>query len=75
LFVVFIILAAPLQQLAARIYENGGVIGAVCHGTIALGNIRLSNGQYLIHDRKVTGQQKYMKQIKSVCTGHFCTMY
>jgi hypothetical protein len=23
----------------------------------------------------VTGQQKYMKQIKSVCTGHFCTMY
>jgi putative intracellular protease/amidase len=24
----------PTQKLAAAIYENGGVIGAVCHGLL-----------------------------------------
>ena len=44
---------AHLQKVVARIYESGGVVGAVCHGPAALVNVRLSNGAYLVADRKV----------------------
>jgi putative intracellular protease/amidase len=44
-----------LNKLAAKIYERGGVVAAVCHGPAALVNIKLSNGDYLIKDKKVTG--------------------
>ncbi len=40
---------------AARLYEKGGVIGAVCHGPAALLPITLSNGELLISDKTVTG--------------------
>ncbi|CZF79254.1 Molecular chaperone Hsp31 and glyoxalase 3 [Grimontia celer] len=45
---------APTASLAAKLYENGGVIGAVCHGPAALLPITLSNGQPLIADKTVT---------------------
>ncbi len=41
-------------RLAAEIYENGGIIAAVCHGPAALVNIKLSNGNYLVAGKKVT---------------------
>jgi putative intracellular protease/amidase len=44
-----------LAQIAARIYENGGVVAAVCHGPAALINIKLTNGRYLIEEKKLTG--------------------
>jgi putative intracellular protease/amidase len=44
-----------VSSVSARIYERGGVVAAVCHGPAALVNIRLSDGQYLITDKKVTG--------------------
>jgi putative intracellular protease/amidase len=44
-----------LNKLAANIYEKGGVVAAVCHGPAALINVKLSNGQYLIKGRAVTG--------------------
>lgn len=44
-----------LQEISRKIYESGGVISAVCHGTSALLNIRLPEGQYLINDRQITG--------------------
>jgi putative intracellular protease/amidase len=37
-----------LAQLAARTYERGGVVGAVCHGPAGLVNVKLSNGAYLV---------------------------
>lgn len=46
---------APLANLAAAIYEKGGVVGAVCHGPAALLNIKLTNGEYLIKGKKVAG--------------------
>jgi len=46
---------ARLQAISREIYENGGVISAVCHGVTGLLNITLSNGDYLIADRAVTG--------------------
>jgi len=37
------------------IYENGGVVSAVCHGPAGLLNVKLKNGDYLIKDKMVTG--------------------
>ncbi|WP_433830361.1 type 1 glutamine amidotransferase domain-containing protein [Flavobacterium anhuiense] len=42
-----------LQEITRKIYENNGVVGAVCHGPSGLVNIKLSNGQYLVADKKV----------------------
>jgi len=42
-----------LAKIAAKIYENGGIVSAVCHGPCALLNIKLSNGKYLIEGKKI----------------------
>lgn len=34
-------------------YENGGVVAAVCHGPAALVGVRLSDGGYLVAGKKV----------------------
>lgn len=44
-----------VAKLSAAHYEQGGVIGAVCHGPAGLLPITLSNGQKLIADKSVTG--------------------
>lgn len=43
-----------LAQLASRIYENGGIVAAVCHGPAALVNVKLSSGQYLVAGKKLS---------------------
>lgn len=42
-----------IAAIAVKIYENNGVIGAVCHGPAGLVNIKLSNGKYLVDGKKV----------------------
>lgn len=42
-----------LATLAQEVYEKGGLVGAVCHGPIALANVKLSNGDYLIAGKEV----------------------
>lgn len=42
-----------VQKLTREIYEAGGVVGAVCHGPSALVNVKLSNGRYLIGDKRI----------------------
>jgi len=44
-----------LQDLARKIYENNGVVAAVCHGVVGLLNIKLSDNRLLLKDRQVTG--------------------
>ncbi|MDO6706102.1 type 1 glutamine amidotransferase domain-containing protein [Photobacterium sp. 1_MG-2023] len=44
-----------LQMLTRSIVEQGGIVGAVCHGYCGLLNTRLSSGELLVSDRKVTG--------------------
>ncbi|WP_295893549.1 type 1 glutamine amidotransferase domain-containing protein [uncultured Vibrio sp.] len=46
---------ASFAQLAAKHYESGGVIAAVCHGPAALLPITLSNGDSLLASKSVTG--------------------
>lgn len=44
-----------LQQIIRKHYENGKLVAAVCHGVCALLNVKLSNGEYLVKDKKMTG--------------------
>jgi putative intracellular protease/amidase len=45
---------AAFASAAAKIYEAGGVVSAVCHGPAALVNVQLSNGAYLVADKRVS---------------------
>ncbi len=42
-----------IATIAAKIYENNGIVSAVCHGPAGLVNIKLSNGKYLVDGKKV----------------------
>ncbi|KOO58332.1 hypothetical protein WH43_09860 [Rheinheimera sp. KL1] len=44
-----------LQRFAADLYQNNGIVAAVCHGPAALLNIKLADGSYLIAGKQVTG--------------------
>jgi len=44
-----------LQELARKVYENQGIVAAVCHGVVGLLNIKLSDNSLLLKDRLVTG--------------------
>lgn len=43
-----------ITALAARIYESGGIIGALGHGTADLLNIKLSSGEYFVKGKTLT---------------------
>ncbi|MBD1422050.1 type 1 glutamine amidotransferase domain-containing protein [Sphingobacterium chuzhouense] len=44
-----------MQSIIRNQYEAGSMIGAICHGVGGLLNVKLSNGDYLIKDKKITG--------------------
>lgn len=47
--------SSGLLHITRDIFEQGGVVGAVCHGYCGLLNTRLSDGSLLVAGRKVTG--------------------
>jgi putative intracellular protease/amidase len=51
-----------LLAIVARIHEKGGVVGANGHGPGGLGNVKLSNGQYLVAGKRVTGYPNSSEQ-------------
>lgn len=44
-----------ISAIASKIYENNGVVAAVCHGPAGIVNVKLSNGKYLVDGKKVNG--------------------
>ncbi len=44
-----------LKQTIAKAYEAGLIVGAVCHGPVALLNVKLENGESLLKGKTVTG--------------------
>lgn len=44
-----------LQNIAIKIYEDGGFVSSVCHGIAGLLNIKDKSGNYLIEGKKITG--------------------
>ena len=46
---------AALAVLTREIYENNGVVSAVCHGVVGLLPVMLSNEKPLLEEKRVTG--------------------
>lgn len=46
---------AALQNILKKQYENNRMISAICHGVSGLLNVRLSDGEYLVKGKKLTG--------------------
>ncbi len=44
-----------LQNIIRKQYESGKIVAAVCHRVGGLLNVKLSNGEYLIKDKTITG--------------------
>lgn len=42
-----------IAKFVADVYEQGGIVGAVCHGPAGLLNVKLSNGSYLVTGKKI----------------------
>lgn len=45
----------PVSELAGKVHDAGGVVGAVCHGPAALVDARTKDGKPLVAGRAVTG--------------------
>ena len=43
-----------LKKVVKDTYERNAVVGAVCHGPVALLNVKLSNGTYLLDGKNIT---------------------
>lgn len=46
---------STLQRIITKQFESGKLVAAICHGVGGLLNARLSDGNYLIKDRTITG--------------------
>ncbi|MFK8061200.1 MAG: type 1 glutamine amidotransferase domain-containing protein [Polaribacter sp.] len=44
-----------IQKIALDIYENNGILSAVCHGTAGIVNIKNTKGEYIYKDKMVNG--------------------
>ena len=44
-----------MQNIIAKQYEDGKIVSAICHGVGGLLNVKLSNGDYLIKNKTITG--------------------
>ncbi|WP_448552341.1 type 1 glutamine amidotransferase domain-containing protein [Thalassotalea montiporae] len=45
---------STVKDIIRQVYENKGIVGAVCHGPAALLNVKLSNGDLLIANKRVS---------------------
>ncbi len=43
-----------LAEITTAIYDRGGIVGAVCHGSASLVNLQLANGNYLVSGKKIS---------------------
>lgn len=44
-----------MQSMISKQYESGRMVAAICHGVGGLLNVKLSNGEYLIKRKSMTG--------------------
>jgi len=48
-------LSPGVLRVTREVWEDGGVVAAVCHGPAALVHVRLSDGSYLVDGKRVAG--------------------
>lgn len=53
-----------VKSMIAKVYENGKVVAAVCHGPVALLNVKLSDGTILLQGKKVTSFTEQEEEAK-----------
>ena len=54
-----------IQTIIANIYESGGVVAGCGHGPGAFANVKLSNGEYLVNNKRVAGFPNETERAKS----------
>lgn len=57
-----------IRRITSEIYENGGVVAAVCHGVSALLDVTLFNRNLLIRDKEITGFSDEEEQLEGLAT-------
>lgn len=59
-----------INNITQQVYENNGIVSAVCHGPSGLINVKLSNGEYLVKGKRLTSftnnEERATKQDKVV---------
>jgi putative intracellular protease/amidase len=58
-----------VNRIASEIYEQGGIVAAVCHGPAALLNATLSDGTPLVKGMNVTGFSNEEEAITEILVG------
>jgi putative intracellular protease/amidase len=58
-----------LKKGIAKVYENGKIISSVCHGSVALLNVKLTNGKLLLEGRRITSFTEEEEKIKNHLIG------
>lgn len=53
-----------VKNCITKFYENGKIISAVCHGSVAFLNVKLSDGNFLIKGKKITSFTTAEEEIK-----------
>ena len=43
-----------LQELTLKIFQNRGLVGAICHGSSIFANLKFTDGSYFISGKKVS---------------------
>mmetsp|Transcript_17301 Transcript_17301/g.37333 ORF Transcript_17301/g.37333 Transcript_17301/m.37333 type:complete len:368 (-) Transcript_17301:641-1744(-) len=61
-----------LQRIAAYMWESNKVVSAVCHGPMALTNVRLTNGEYLVSGKLMTGFSNDEEEVLG--TSNYCAL-
>ncbi|WP_103867411.1 type 1 glutamine amidotransferase domain-containing protein [Aquimarina sp. I32.4] len=44
-----------IQNISTHIYQNNGIISAICHGTAGIVNLKMKDGTYLYQGKQVNG--------------------
>jgi putative intracellular protease/amidase len=60
---------AQLADIGAKIYEQGGIVSAVCHGPAGLVNIKLSDGKYLVDGKRInafTNEEEIAAKLENI---------
>lgn len=60
---------ADLARIAGAIYDQGGVVGAVCHGPAGLVNVKLADGSHLVSGKEVaafTNAEEHLAKLEKV---------
>ncbi len=56
---------AEIQNIATKIYETGGVVSSVCHGTAGIVNLKDKKGVSIYQNKKITGFPDFFENNKA----------